>query len=103
MRAPALNRLHLPGSSGDFPPILHQYTFAIRPDDEARAIDWVTFYAYYALCAPTRRLAAHSANRRGGLLTPPAPTQSLNGDYLRKKRIKHNKGSLAFSLLRAVG
>jgi hypothetical protein len=35
--------------------------------------------------------------------TLPAPTRSLNGDYSRKKRIKHNKGSLAFSLLRAVG
>ena len=48
MRVPALNRLLLLGSSGDFPPILHQYTYAIRPDDEARAIHWITFYAYYA-------------------------------------------------------
>ena len=37
-----------------FPPILHKYTSAIRPDDEARAIHWITFYAYYALCAPPR-------------------------------------------------
>jgi hypothetical protein len=56
MRVPALNRLHLPGSSGDFPPILHQYTSAIRPDDEARAIHWIPFYAYYALCAPHETL-----------------------------------------------
>jgi hypothetical protein len=39
----------------------------------------------------------------GGPSTPPTPTRSLNGDYLRKKRIKHNKGSLVFSLWRAVG
>jgi hypothetical protein len=56
MRVPALNRLLLPGCSGDFPPILHQYTSAIRPDDEARAIQWITFYAYYALCAPHEAL-----------------------------------------------
>ena len=54
MRIPVLNRLLLPGSSGDFPPILHQYTSAIWPDDEARAIHWITFYAYYALCALPR-------------------------------------------------
>jgi hypothetical protein len=54
MRVPALNRLLLPGSSGDFPPIHYQYTSAIRPNDESRAIHWITFYAYYALCAPPR-------------------------------------------------
>jgi hypothetical protein len=73
MRIPALNRLHLPGSSGNFPPILHQYTSAMRPDDEARAIHWITFYAYCALCAPTRRLAAHAAIRLWG---EPNPTCS---------------------------
>src|SRR5215218_6634815 len=99
MRFPALNRLHLPGSSGDFPPILHQYTSAIRPDHKARAIHWITSYAYYALCAPPRDAwLPTQPSDSVGPSTPPAPTRSLNGDYLRKKRIKHNKGSLAFSL-----
>ena len=79
MRVPALNRLLLPGCSGDFPPILHQYTSAIRPDDEARAIHWITFYAYYALYAPTRRLAAHSALRLWG--GPNPTTCSLLGIF----------------------
>src|ERR671915_744815 len=70
MRVPALNRLLLPGSSGDFPPILHQYTSAIRPDDETRAIHWITFYAYYAFCAVREMLpfsvwcANHSTPQR---------------------------------------
>ena len=70
MRVPALNRLLLPGSSGDFPPILHQYTSAIRPDDETRAIHWITFYAYYAFCAVREMLpfsvwsADHSTPQR---------------------------------------
>src|SRR5918999_4702140 len=33
----------------------------------------------------------------------PAPYSGSSDRLLRKKRIKHNKGSLAFSLLRAVG
>jgi hypothetical protein len=104
MRVPALNRLLLPGSSGDFPPIHYQYTSAISPDDEARAIHWITFYAYYALCAPPRDdWLPTQPSDSGGPSTPPTLTRSPNGDYLRKKRIKHNKGSLAFSLLRAVG
>jgi hypothetical protein len=63
MRVPTLNRLLLPGFSGDFSPILYQYTSAIRPDDEARAIHWITSYAYYALCAPHEAI--------GCLLSPP--------------------------------
>jgi hypothetical protein len=56
MRVPAQNHLLLPGSSGDFPPVFHQYTSVIKPDDEARAIHWITSYAYYALCAPHETL-----------------------------------------------
>jgi hypothetical protein len=65
-----------------FPPILHQYTSAIRPDDEARAIHWITFYAYYALCAPPRDAwLPTQPSDSGGPSTPPAHTRSLNGDY----------------------
>jgi hypothetical protein len=103
MRAPALNRLHLPGSSGDFPPILHQYTSAIRPDDEARAIHWITFYAYYALCAPPRGTWLPTQPSDSGVSQPHLPYPKSSRRLLRKKRIKHNKGSLAYSLLRAVG
>jgi hypothetical protein len=58
----------------------------------------ITLYAH-----PTRHWLPTEPSDSGGLSTPPTPTRSLPGDYLRKKRIKHNKGSLAFSLLRAVG
>ncbi len=43
-----------PRSSGDFPPILHQYTSAIGPDDEARAIHWITYLRLLRFMRPPR-------------------------------------------------